>query len=137
MTQEDKDLVLRDLCARLPYGVKVQYADKYGNTYIGKLLSINVDYVEQVIIQWEDNYTFEEDVAYLLLEEVKPFLRPMSSQTNEEREELNNILEYQYYSDDSCMCEATDWLNKNMFDFRGLIPKGHALSTEEYNPYKD
>lgn len=61
----------------------------------------------------------------------------MSSQTSEEREELNNILEYQYYSDDSCMCEATDWLNKNMFDFRGLIPKGHALSTEEYNPYKD
>lgn len=137
MTQEDKKLLLKDLCARLPYGIKVQYIDKYGHSHIGKLVSINIDYVEEVIIHWEDDYTFEEDVAYLLLEEVKPFLRPMSSQTSKEKEELNNILEYQYYSDDSCMCESTDWLNENMFDFRGLIPKGHALNTEEYNPYKD
>lgn len=119
MTQEDKELLLKDLCGRLPYDIVVK--DEYGD-YIE--VNIHTANLEHLIDRVSEGI-------------VKMVLRPMSSQTSEEREELNNILEYQYYSDDSCMCEATDWLNKNMFDFRGLIPKGHALSTEEYNPYKD
>ena len=61
----------------------------------------------------------------------KPYLRPMSSMTEEEKKELNNVLEFQYYSDDSCMCESTDWLNAHHFDYRGLIERGLALEAPE------
>ena len=150
MRPRDKQLLLKNLCARLPYGVKVQYADKYGNTYIGKLLSINVDYVEEVIIHWEDNYTFEEDVAYLLLKEVKPYLRPMSSMTEEEFEYLNKLgvenslkcIEIEdpkeSFSLATKFCvEQLGYLYEHHYDVNGLIPAGLALSTEEFNPYKD
>ena len=60
----------------------------------------------------------------------------MSSMTEEEKKTLNNILEYQYCSDDSCMCESTDWLNAHHFDYRGLIEKGLALPAKE-NMYND
>lgn len=136
MTQENKNLILQDLCARLPYGVKVQYVDKYGHSHIGKLMSINVDYVEEVIIHWEDDYTFEEDVAYLLLEEVKPYLRPMSSMTEEEKVKLSlsQIYAFAHYNEIAKM----DWLNEHHFDYRGLIDRGLAIEvTENNNPYKD
>ena len=55
----------------------------------------------------------------------------MSSMTEEEKKELNNVLEFQYYSDDSCMCESTDWLNAHHFDYRGLIERGLALEAPE------
>ena len=55
----------------------------------------------------------------------------MSSMTDVEKKTLNNILEYQYYSDDSCMCEASDWLSEHHFDYRGLIEKGLALEALE------
>lgn len=101
MTPEEKQLLLKDLCARLSYGVVVR------STY----------YTIDIIL--DDNWT------------VKPYLRPMSSMTEEEKKELNNVLEFQYYSDDSCMCESTDWLNAHHFDYRGLIEKGLALEAPE------
>lgn len=127
MTKEEKDLVLRDLCGRLPYGVICKFTDTFDGCEV-------------------DNVLHPDDITDMFRHrshcggriDVKPYLRPMSSQTSEEREELNNILQYQYYSDDSCMCEATDWLNAHHFDYRGLIDKGLAIEvTEENNPYKE
>lgn len=120
MTQEEKDLLLKDLSARLPYQPlckKVDTEDDFCEC--DSLLGYSLrDLVNNKII-------------------IKPYLRPMSSQTSKEREELNNILQYQYCSDDSCMCEATDWLNTPHFDYRGLIKKGLAIEvTEDNNPYK-
>lgn len=102
----------------------------------------------QIVFSWfeDDDVLHPDDITGMFRHRshcdsrivVKPYLRPMSSQTSEEREELNNILEYQYCSDDSCMCEATDWLNAHHFDYRGLIDKGLAIEvTKENNPYKD
>lgn len=108
MTQEDKTLLLKDLCGRLPYGVKLDNGLK--------LRSIDV-LTKIVSCSGSDRR-----VDY-----VKPYLRSMSSMTEEEKKELNSILEFQYYSDDSCMCESTDWLNAHHFDYRGLIEKGLAL----------
>ncbi len=126
MEQKDKDLLLKDLCARLAYGVKVKC-----DNYIMKVLGVHAPGMTVDITDGEHRF------SAVRIEEVKPYLRPMSSQTSEEREELNNILEYQYYSDDSCMCEASDWLNAHHFDYRGLIEKGLAIEvTEENNPYK-
>ncbi len=72
-----------------------------------------------------------EHRACLMYYQIRPYLRPMSSMTEEEKKELNNVLEFQYYSDDSCMCESTDWLNAHQFDYRGLIPMGLALEAKE------
>lgn len=119
MTQEDKELLLKDLCSRLPYRVK--YKDAHG--------------YKEILDVWKLNTALNT-----ILHDEKPslYLRPMSSMTKEEKKELNNVLEYQYYSDDSCMCESTDWLNAHHFDYRGLIDKGLAIAvTEDNNPYKD
>lgn len=131
MAPEDKELLLKDLCARIPYWVKVKVRYFY-------------EYEDGTFKRYNEIKYFDAEILDLLisgdrsLDDIKPYLRPMSSQTSEEREELNNILEYQYYSDDSCMCEASDWLNAHHFDYRGLIEKGLAIEvTEENNPYKN
>ena len=122
MTQEDKQLVLKDLCARLPYGVKVTFAESSGR--------------EDCILNSQHlNSTYA--IEYLGL---KPYLRPMCSMTEEEYDELEELIR----TEDSNLnlSETTarvtiDWLNKNMFDYRGLIPKGLAIAvTEGNNPYK-
>ena len=128
MTQEEKQLLLKDLCGRLPYGVKVEavpYVDPQILCSIDPIRKeFRLDFGEYRNI-FATNWVGEE---YSI---VKPYLRPMSSMTEEEKKTLNNILKYQYCSDDSCMCEASDWLNENHFDYRGLIEKGLALEAPE------
>lgn len=121
MTEEEKDLLLKDLCARLPYGVFM--GNKEWNR---KPYQLTCDEVQYMMMS--DDY---EDV---------PYLRPMSSMTKEEYNELSDLLKAEDPSLSLNEVMATieiDWLNKNMFDFRGLIPKDLALSTEVFNPYKD
>ena len=129
MEENLKHLLLKDLCARLPYGVKVQYkGNKYdltemhkdGRTYLGSYNSIYGN--------WHCCFEFE---TYPI-----PYLRPMSSMTEEERKEYNltktlSIVDYP-------TLKSFDWLNKHHFDYRGLIEKGLAIEvTEENNPYKE
>lgn len=152
MKPKDKELLLQDLCARLQYGVKgeceidASYDTSFDtvfqlHTFDAILNGIKEDllFVTPLIEDKDEQEFANEEVADGIdILDFKPYLRPMSSQTSEEREELNNILQYQYYSDDSCMCEATDWLNAHHFDYRGLIDKGLAIEvTEENKPYKN
>ena len=128
MTKEDKELLLKDLCGRLPYGVKCIALLKQIDGSLKSIFGIFKGYNG-----WASIGNNLVDI-----ETVKPYLRPMSSMTDEEKKELNNILEYQYYSDDSCMCESTDWLNAHHFDYRGLIPMNLAIEvTKENNPYTE
>ena len=132
MKQEDKELLLKDLCARLPYGVKVK--TWYDKPLVADVYGIN-------------RYTFvvsisdvDED-AKVYLDNVKPYLRPLSSMTEEEIEEFENLLEGIVDGierwDKPDLCEEYDWLNAHHFDYRGLIEKGLAIAvTEENNPYK-
>lgn len=133
MTQEERNLLIQDLCARLPYGViaKKEYTFVFTNGTISKSKEI-----EKLDL---------EDIEYLIsgddcVDVLKPYLRPLSSMTEEEREEYNGL----YYqvpiqrSDgnayrDTKMVEALhiDQLNKKMFDYRDLIPKGLALEAPE------
>ena len=123
MTQEDKErLLLKDLCARQPYRVKVQY----------KGAVKEIQYIEpefgELCLAYPDN-TFTVPVV-----DCKPYLRPMSSMTEEEKEEYCNIQDKflcssQYPVTDAY--ELFDWLNKNHFDYRGLIEKGLALEAPE------
>lgn len=124
MIQEEKSLLLKDLCVRLPYGFIVhRYSD-------------NVD------IEINDINTFSHFLEYSEYEDFKPYLRPMSGMTEREKKEIKEL--HFYYTDAHivndedndfkpiivdevhCFC-IIDWLNKNHFDYRGLIEKGLAI----------
>ena len=125
MTQ-DKKLLLKDLCARLPYGVKVQ---RHGYE----------DDVETI----ETLYEIDSDGCMSTLEcetlrpVSKPYLFPLSSMTKEQKKEYVNLLVYTSSVEMIQITEEStyDWLNKNMFDWRGLIPKGLANDATGLNIY--
>lgn len=123
MTKEDKELLFIDLCARLPYGVKVK------------------------VIEYDDFNDVEVLDCYYLnrvhnkFYSIKPYLFPMSSMKDEQEKELLGIgRSLQFWdlineiSDLDCV-ELIDWLNKNHFDYRGLIPKNLAIDATNLNIY--
>lgn len=122
MTQEDKQLLLKDLCARLPYGVKVELTK-----YKQKCLLCGID--------GEDLYlNIDSDPFSLRDFDIKPYLRPMSSMTEEEKEWLYNNFDYVESFGVKCydkVPEYYDWLNAHHFDYRGLIPMGLALEAPD------
>ena len=128
-SEEDKKLLLKVLFGILPYGVKgVITYDESNTTFT----------VEGI----DNNVLHLSDAEECYVEDFKPYLRSMSSMTEEEDKE------WQYYKNaiaKSCderledrISELHDWLNAHHFDYRGLIPKGLALAvTENNNPYKN
>ena len=155
MTQEDKELLLRDLCARLPYGVIVNYKDNEYDWHRWKISTLHaLSYSKDGTLIDTDSEGWIEYTEYkgcgmtissrpLHLEKVKPYLRPMSSMTEEEMKVLCNPaieLELKHLSLNSdgpsiaSMASSTyqiDWLNTHHFDYRGLIEKGLALEAPE------
>ena len=133
MTQEDK-LLFKDLCARWFYGVIVSVTDgtiKY-NAYIE---SVSYKYIQVSPVDSDSIFTA---YTFYKISDVKPYLRPMSSMTEEEREEYLTECDKDAESTLSAPHHhGINWLNKNMFDYCGLIPKGLAIAvTKENNPYK-
>lgn len=131
MTQEDKELLLKDLCSRLPYGVKIQY-HHIQETITDILLDINM--FGRVNI-----YGHIKDIC-----DVKPYLFPISSMTEEQKKEYGKVcvLDTEILSrhpmDGSpfpALYNSQDWLNKNHFDYRGLIKKGLANDATGKNIY--
>ena len=122
MTQEEeKNLLLKDLCTRLPYGVRYRHFtwnDKYGETYIAaQIYSINTDgYVKNC---------HDDETVYI--DNVRPYLFPLSSMTEEQKKEYQYITERWMNDPVYSISDSIDWLNKNHFDYRGLIEKGLAL----------
>ena len=119
MTQEEKQLLFSDLCARQPYSVMI-------NTPLFEkptLLKGIADNMCWAVVD-ENNYEWVD------IDDVKPYLRPMDSMTDEERDEYENILEYDrnyYYTTSTPTIKTIDWLNENHFDYRKLIEKELAL----------
>ena len=137
MKQEEKQLLLKDLCARLSYGVKASYYGAEEECEIwDEVEGIVNDYVE--IGQYS-----------LPIEAVKPYLFPLSSMTEEQKEEYNSeckkdlktLLEavlnrtYTKTRIETPLYYGIDWLNKNHFDYRGLIEKSLALDATGLNIY--
>ena len=165
MTQEEKkELVIKDLCGRLPYGVIVQVNDGLKCTYNSQLVQV---FCDRLSCSVSVRNPLKECIC---IDSVKPYLRPMSSMTEEEKEDLlvtilGNEEDSKYFqvlqdgSIDNTDAEIRDlnkfnihwvnfnkdtvtlyldWLNKKMFDYRGLIAKGLAIeASKENNPYKD
>ena len=138
MTQEEKSLLLKDLCARLPYDVMVNYDN---HIYIVNEIDPACKDIGYITVRVQDveRLTCAQNV---MIEDVKPYLRSMSSMTEEEYNEYRNIDNRSYtcpmaYAHIPAQ-DRIKWLNKNMFDYRGLIEKGLAIKvTEENNPYKE
>lgn len=151
MTPEDKKLLLKDLCARLPYGVRYKHFtwdDKLGEKCIAaKIYSINSDgYIKNC---------YDDETVYI--DNVRPYLFPLSSMIEEQFAELkvfadltyeDNTLELVEWNDNYktlefwleeipsyCVIKVFDWLNKNHFDYRGLIEKGLAIDATGLNIY--
>ncbi len=140
MTQEDKELLLKDLCARLPYGVKVKtrlkihtlkglFYTEYGGV-MGCLLNKSVP-----------NWVSPKTVNYPL-EQIKPYLFPLSSMTEEQKKELADVLiemQLKAISDvingEDVAAYEIDFYNKHHIDYRGLIPKGLAIDATGKNIY--
>lgn len=141
MTSEEKDLLLKDLCARLLYGVMLsithnEYTDETFNARIS-----TIDYCNEVKVR----YGFEEYEQAFSLEQIKPYLFPLSSMTGEQKQYLKNRFCYdwdgepydlwKYQIEIGEADELIDWLNKNHFDYRSLIPKGLAIDATVLNIY--
>ena len=129
MTQKEKDLLLKDLCARLPYGVRYRHFtwnDEYGETYIAaQIYSINTDgYVKNC---------HDDETVYI--DNVRPYLFPLSSMTEEQKKEYQYITERWINDPAYSISDSIDWLNKHHFDYRGLIEKGLAIDATGLNVY--
>jgi hypothetical protein len=135
MTQKEKDLLLKDLCARLPYGVK--YMDVLNPDEQPSILQ-SID--ESGLVMAKDGFSFD-------IVNIKPYLFPLSSMTEEQKEFIKNKFCYNWDIDDHpyslwAYCieigkvdELIDWFLENHFDYRGLIPMGLANDASELNIY--
>ena len=148
MTQEEKQLLLKDLSARLPYGVKCRFISSKGDI---PSTIVNIDIDNETVSHKPEGQSL---IYFHFVESgnIKPYLRSMSSMTDEELKELNDkygsiayffIQEPPYYyglqaqhSDIGSIeigefSEIYDWLNAHHFDYRGLIEKGLAIEAPE------
>jgi len=127
MTQEEKDLLLKDLSARLSYGVIVNASYKDGDGWK------NED--RELLGIYKDKQIYLNGI-YTTIEDIKPYLRPMSSMTKEEYDQLyidSRVKEDSIDILDALAndMDAIDWLNQHHFDYRDLIEKGLALVAPE------
>ena len=137
MTQEQKYLVLKDLCARLPYGVKIAMPGLWDS-------KITIEPLNEIFKG--DDGLFRANGNGHCIEYIKPYLFPISSMTDEQIYQspfgyatMDTIRQDDSWSTITIGCreydDIIDWLNKNHFDYRGLIPMGLALDATGLNIY--
>ena len=145
MTQKEKELLLKDLCARLPYGVKVKTLLKEPYTLKGLFDTEYGGVMGCLLGKFVPNNVSPKTVNYPL-EQFKPYLFPLSSMTEEQKKEYNYwkhvvpVCHYEYgdvveeielYDSP----ESFEYLIENHFDYRGLIEKGVAIDATGLNIY--
>ena len=139
MDKDNRNLLLQDLSSRIPYGVKV---------------SVNQSQLQNYDYKWK-NWSFDEEPqeidgvsiygvtfgcmdmsdGVIGFEFIKPYLIPMSSMTEEQEIEFINTCTFLRGSTFGWTDKTFDWLNKNHFDYRGLIPMGLAIDATNLNIY--
>ena len=140
MTREEKDLLLQDLCGRLPYGVKCAYFDGCGNERDDVLNGI-MPHDERILVgKCSIDYS-DSDILGLV-----PYLFPMSSMTEEQKNEFDARTVEIMFGEVVCkkndeigygklMEFDLDFYNKHHLDWRGLIPMGLAIDATNLNIY--
>ena len=141
MTQEDKELFLKDICCRLPYHTLIKYKDAFYNV-------VGIAHGRLILCKPFMSNTLED---YPRLKEIKPYLFPLSSMTEEQLFEVQEILGKNEIKIEDCFLRIVDsdrntisyleilallnWFYKNHFDCNGLIPKGLAIDATGLNIY--
>lgn len=131
MTQ--KQLLLIDLCARLPYGVKLQKTYDTSEPP-AELYSIDLEHSEIKFYKYKGEYLTVCDAGFIERYgklRFKPYLFPLSSMTEEQEKEWR----YTLSSDGNITYDTVDWCNENHLDYRSLIEKGLAIDATNLNIY--
>lgn len=139
MTPENRELLFKDLCGRVPYEVIVCID---GTTNV-KLASVS--YWEEIEVQDGSRYLYD-------ISDIKPYLFPLSSMTEEQLYELREMFGFEIEFNNGFIELSTfhhgrlgylemvalfEWFNRNHFDYRGLIPMGLAKDATGLNIYKN
>ena len=123
MNKEEKELLLRDLCNRLPYNVMCQVEFKEDGKYNSKVMLLSGIFTDEAYFTTKGGSIYSN--------EYKPYLFPLSSMTEEEQRTLdsmcNGVEMVSRLSVLKMFDKAFNWLNENHFDYRGLIEKGLAI----------
>ena len=131
MNKEEKELLLRDLCNRLPYNVMCQVEFKEDGKYNSKVMLLSGIFTDEAYFTTKGGSIYSN--------EYKPYLRPMSSMTDEEQRILdsmcNGVEMVSRLSGLKMFEKAFNWLNENHFDYRGLIEMGLAIDATDKNIY--
>ena len=156
MEKPDRELLIKEISSRLPYGIQAKGMYEEEADY-----NIPINHNETIIghVDGIEHLGFDDGEVYIVIEgipcelsDVCIYLRPMSSMTEEEKNELYTAIDWYGEIDETgnvytkgqekvyreTFYEYTDWLNAHHFDYRGLIERGLAIEvTEENNPYKE
>ena len=131
MIQENKDLLLQDLCGRLPYGVKIEvtYSKDSGSSLRARLCCEGINTLDTNIL-----WLFQQSEVY-----IKPYLFHLSSMTEEQKIIYGDlcyaVIHSLAWDIQAALNELIDWLNKNHLDYRGLIEKELAIDATGLNIY--
>ena len=125
MTPEDKELLIKDLCARLPYNVICQVEFKENGKYNSEVMLLSGIFTDEAYFTTKGGSIYSN--------EYKPYLFPLSSMTEEEKLMYEGLM---IGTDNiSYMLDVIDWLNSHHFDYRGLIEKGLSIDATGLNIY--
>lgn len=155
MTQKEREILFKDLSGRLPYGVIVDYKENEYDSRNWKISTLHAPAYSQsgslIITDYDGWIEYEEyhgcgmstGSRTFKIEQHKPYLRPLSSMTEKEKKKFLDadmddlkicseamLKKLQINSNEETiygMYHHIDWLDKYMFDYRGLIPMGLAL----------
>ena len=127
MMQENKELLLEDLCARLPYNVICQVEFKENGKYNSKVMLLSGIFTDEAYFTTKDGSIYSN--------EYKPYLFPLSSMTEEQKQEYQHITERWMYDSSYSISDSIDWLNANHFDYRNLIQMNLAIDATGLNIY--
>ena len=140
MTQEDKELLLKDLCARLPYNVICQVEFKENGKYNSKVMLLSGIFTDEAYFTTKGGSIYSN--------EYKPYLFPMLSMTEEQKKHItdrwgiNEDFNFEidpnwgeYIVELGDTINFINWLNENRFDINNLIPKGLAIDATGLNIY--
>lgn len=123
MKQEHKELLLKDICARLPYGVKCQFED-------------TIEIIKEIWFCEDDSWQVDGEKTSTCIYAVKPYLFPIESMSEEQKEEFQDLLDNQYSFDaNGNIFTLQDFYCKYHLDYRGLIPMGLAIDATNLNIY--
>ena len=131
MTPEDKELLIKDLCARLPYNVICQVEFRENGKYKSKVMLLSGIFTDEAYFTTKGGSIYSN--------EYKPYLFPLSSMTEEQKviygDLCYSIIQSLAKNMQSELNELINWINAHHFDYRGLIEKGLAIDATNLNVY--